>query len=85
MGGECLSNAVQRTEAENATIECGSPPTYSIEEKSMSQCEKCYKRLNDCQSCKGRGGGYGIAGRLNCSACRNTGLVCNTHDGHWKK
>ncbi|MGN2641196.1 hypothetical protein ACWEKT_21240 [Nocardia takedensis] len=51
----------------------------------MSQCEKCYKRLNDCQSCKGRGGGYGIAGRLNCSACRNTGLVCNTHDGHWKK
>lgn len=51
----------------------------------MAQCPKCFKALNDCQSCKGKGGGSGIFGRLNCSTCRNTGLVCSTHGGFWKK
>ena len=51
----------------------------------MSQCQKCFKALNDCQACKGKGGGSGLFGRLNCSKCRNTGLVCNSHGGFWKK
>lgn len=51
----------------------------------MSQCQKCFKALNDCQACKGKGGGSGIFGRLNCSKCRNTGLLCSSHGGFWKK
>ncbi|MFE3193821.1 hypothetical protein ACFXHA_32795 [Nocardia sp. NPDC059240] len=51
----------------------------------MSHCEKCFKHLNDCQSCKGKGGSSGLAGPLHCSTCKSTGLVCNTHGGLWKK
>ncbi len=49
------------------------------------QCEKCAKHLNDCQSCKGRGGGSNIFGHMNCGTCKNTGLVCNSHGGNWQR
>lgn len=41
---------------------------------------KCGRQLNECQACKGRGN----TGWTTCSKCRNTGLVCITHGGHWK-
>ena len=46
----------------------------------MSDCRKCYKRLNECDGCKGRPNAHG----LTCSRCSNTGLVCPDHGGHWK-
>lgn len=46
----------------------------------MSKCEKCFRQLNDCQGCKG---GRQTTGT--CNKCRNTGLVCSEHGGHWKR
>lgn len=50
----------------------------------MSDCKKCHKRLNDCQSCKGRGGISDFGNKVNCSKCNATGLVCSQHGGLWK-
>jgi hypothetical protein len=49
----------------------------------MNACKKCGRGLNDCQACKG-GRARGIAGKLTCSKCNNTGVVCAQHGGHWK-
>lgn len=46
------------------------------------KCEKCGKPLQDCQKC---GRGKGKSTSLNCRTCENTGLVCNSHGGHWKR
>lgn len=48
------------------------------------KCQKCFRPLVDCQDCKGTGGGGGFFGTTQCSKCKNTGLVCPTHDGFWQ-
>lgn len=45
------------------------------------RCKRCFKNLQVCQACNGRCGGS--TGRT-CNKCRNTGMACPTHDGHWK-
>lgn len=49
----------------------------------MNRCKKCSRSLNDCTACNG-GRAHGMFGKLTCSKCKNTGVVCNTHGGHWK-
>ena len=49
----------------------------------MSSCTKCSRPLHDCQGCNG-GRASGIGGKLTCSKCANTGMVCNEHGGNWK-
>lgn len=49
----------------------------------MNKCKKCGRSLNDCTACNG-GRASGMFGKLTCSKCNNTGVVCNTHGGHWK-
>ena len=49
----------------------------------MNKCKKCARSLNDCQACDG-GRASGMFGKLTCSTCRNTGVVCSQHGGHWK-
>ena len=44
-------------------------------------CTKCHRPLKDCQYCNG-GRASGIAGKLTCSKCNTTGLLCNEHGGH---
>ncbi|SNS00100.1 hypothetical protein SAMN06265355_109262 [Actinomadura mexicana] len=52
----------------------------------MSQCQKCYRTLQDCPGCNGgRAGVSPLGDRLTCNKCRNTGQVCPEHEGHWKK
>lgn len=45
------------------------------------KCEKCFRPLLTCQGCKGQP----TRGGLTCSTCRNTGMVCPTHEGHWRR
>ncbi|WP_165950475.1 hypothetical protein [Actinomadura sp. GC306] len=50
------------------------------------ECEKCHRTLQDCQGCNGgRPGSTVLGDRRTCSQCRNTGQVCPTHEGHWKR
>ncbi len=49
----------------------------------MNKCKKCGRSLNDCTACNG-GRASGMFGKLTCSKCNNTGVVCNTHGGGWK-
>lgn len=50
----------------------------------MNQCEKCHRQLLTCQSCKGKPYGGGIIGTT-CGKCKNTGVVCPIHEGHWQR
>jgi hypothetical protein len=47
------------------------------------ECRKCHRPVHHCQACNG-GRASGIAGKLTCSKCNNTGAVCIEHGGHWK-
>ena len=44
-------------------------------------CKKCHRPLHDCPACNG-GRASGMFGKLTCSKCNNTGLVCAEHGGH---
>lgn len=46
------------------------------------QCQKCYKNLQECQACGGRSGPG--TGRT-CSRCSNSGMLCPSHGGFWKR
>ena len=46
-------------------------------------CHRCNRPLQDCPGCDG-GRFRGIAGKLSCSKCNSTGLVCPVHGGYWK-
>lgn len=46
-------------------------------------CKKCQRPVHDCPSCNG-GRATGMLGKLTCSKCNNTGLVCSAHGGNWK-
>ncbi len=60
----------------------GTSPTRSGR-TTLASCKKCSRTLNDCQACNG-GRASGMFGKLTCSKCNNTGLVCSQHNGHWK-
>ena len=45
-------------------------------------CKKCQRPVHDCPSCNG-GRATGMFGKLTCSKCNNTGLVCSAHGGNW--
>ncbi|ODQ87169.1 hypothetical protein BHQ18_24725 [Mycolicibacterium flavescens] len=47
------------------------------------ECKKCHRPLHDCSGCNG-GRASGIGGKLTCSKCNSTGVVCSQHGGHWK-
>ena len=65
--------------------ECGSATRDAgpRQEIVMNKCKKCGRSLNDCTACNG-GRASGMFGKLTCSKCNNTGVVCNTHGGGWK-
>ncbi|MQY20140.1 hypothetical protein [Nocardia macrotermitis] len=51
----------------------------------MSNCTKCHRHLNECQDCRGgRAGQSPLGDALHCRNCKDTGLVCNEHGGHWQ-
>jgi hypothetical protein len=58
-------------------------PTYQRRGLLTMECRKCHRRLHDCQGCNG-GRASGLGGKLGCSKCNSTGLVCSQHGGHWK-
>lgn len=55
----------------------------STERTATMKCKKCHRPLNDCQGCNG-GRASGMFGKLTCSKCNSTGMVCSEHGGHWK-
>lgn len=56
---------------------------HNAKGSNMSQCKKCFRPVHDCSSCNG-GRASGLAGKLTCSKCNNTGSQCNEHGGFWK-
>jgi hypothetical protein len=48
-------------------------------------CEKCHRRLHECQYCKGQTATGLLGGRLTCKTCNSTGWLCGEHEGHWKR
>ncbi|RZS60399.1 hypothetical protein EV386_0656 [Xylanimonas ulmi] len=46
-------------------------------------CAQCHRPLHDCPSCNG-GRASGLLGKVTCARCRNVGLVCDEHGGHWR-
>lgn len=64
----------------NRSLETRQTTTKGI---TMSNCKKCHRPLHDCGACNG-GRASGIFGKLTCSKCNSTGVVCNQHGGHWK-
>jgi len=47
-------------------------------------CRRCGRPVHDCPACDGGRHNYGFFGKLTCSRCNNTGLVCPEHGGYWK-
>ena len=47
-------------------------------------CRKCYRPLQDCDTCLGQAKTSLLGGRLSCRNCNSTGLICAVHGGHWK-
>ena len=62
-------------------------PNLSIparESESPMRCPKDGAELYVCPDCDGQTRSGIGGGKLTCSTCRSTGLLCPTHEGHWK-
>ncbi len=48
------------------------------------KCSKGDAELYTCPDCDGQTRSGIGGGKLTCSTCRSTGLLCPNHGGHWK-